>query len=114
MSVLLFGPFPWQMVSLRPLLSLPEMLVWWAMIPSLLRGVRFALRKELVNVAPILTFGATLITLYSLTLGNVGAAFRQRAQVFVFLFIFAALGHYVGVCRRRGISLDELRAEPQS
>lgn len=107
-SELLFGPFPWQMTSLRPLLTLPEMLVWWSMIPALWRGLRFALRKQFGNIVPIFVFGVTLLVLYSLTLGNVGAAFRQRAQVFIFLFIFAAVGKYVAVCKQRGIDTDLL------
>ena len=35
LSVLLFGPFPWQITSFRALLTLPEMLLWWSMFPSL-------------------------------------------------------------------------------
>ena len=45
---------------------------------------------------------------YSLVHGNVGAAFRQRAQIFVLLFIFASLGTYVKTCRRRGIDSNLL------
>jgi hypothetical protein len=114
LAVLLFGPFPWQMVSLRPLISLPEMLVWWSMVPALWRGLKFALGREAGRTIPIMVFGGTLMGLYALTLGNVGAAFRQRAQVFVFLFIFVALGHYVSVCRKRGIDPNELRVQVAS
>jgi hypothetical protein len=109
MSVLLLGPFPWQMTSLRPLISLPEMLLWWSMLPALWRGIRFSIRREFGTSIPILVFGGTLTALYSLTLGNVGAAFRQRAQIFIFLFIFVAIGDYVRRCQKRGIDPDELR-----
>lgn len=111
---LLLGPLPWQMTSLRPLLTLPEMLMWWAMIPSLFRGLRFALRRRFGEVVPTLIFGAMLTTLYALTLGNVGAVFRQRAQVFVFLFIFVAVGRYVKICRARGIDTKHLLAPERS
>jgi hypothetical protein len=109
MSVLLFGPFPWQMTSLRPLISLPEMLLWWSMLPALWRGIRFSIRREFGASIPILVFGGTLTALYSLTLGNVGAAFRQRAQIFIFLFIFVAIGGFVQRCKKHGIDPDELR-----
>ncbi|MCU1282701.1 MAG: hypothetical protein JWM53_6247 [bacterium] len=105
---LLLGPFPWQMTSLRPLLTLPEMLVWWTMLPAVWRGLRFATRNRFGDIVPILIFGAMLTTLYALTLGNVGAVFRQRAQVFVFLFIFAAIGRYLTICRERGIDRKHL------
>jgi hypothetical protein len=114
MSVLLLGPLPWQMTSFRPLLTLPEMIAWWLMVPSVLRGIRFALRKRFGNTVPIVVFGLTLIIVYSLTLGNVGAAFRQRAQVFVFLFVFAAVGQFVSLCRQRKIEEDALTTTAES
>jgi 4-amino-4-deoxy-L-arabinose transferase-like glycosyltransferase len=109
-SVLLLSPFPWQMTSFRSILTLPEMLFWWSCIPATVRGLRFALKRELASTGPIVVFATTLCVAYSLSLGNVGAAFRQRSQILVFLFIFAALGHYLKRCRRAGIDPDLLRA----
>jgi hypothetical protein len=40
--------------------------------------------------------------------GNVGSAFRQRAQIFIFLFIFSAAGMYMKKCARAGISNELL------
>lgn len=105
MSVLLFGPFPWQMLSFRAALTLPEMLIWWSMIPALWIGLRYSIKHLLSKTSPVLFFTATLTCAYSLIQGNVGSGFRQRAQIFVFLFIFAALGHYLQMCRDR--KLDE-------
>lgn len=102
LAVVLFGPFPWQMRGLLPLATLPEMLVWWTLLPSLWRGLRFALTRCFSKASPLFVFCVSLAMVYALTLGNVGAAVRQRTQIFVFLFIFVALGHYHKYCQRRG------------
>lgn len=104
MAVVLFGPFPWQMRSLLPLLTLPEMLLWWWLLPSLFRGLRFAAARVFARASPVFVFCVSLSIVYSLTLGNVGAAARQRTQIFAFLFIFVALGQYVKHCRLKRIN----------
>lgn len=89
---LLFAPFPWQMASLRQSLTLPEMVVWWASIPMLVVGLWFSVKYRLRLVSPILIFTAMLSLAYSVFQGNVGTAYRQRAQLLIFYFIFAAVG----------------------
>ncbi len=110
LAMLLLGPLPWDMRSLRAVLTLPEMLLWWSLLPTLYRGLRFALTKESRQVLPLVVFTATLAVGYSFSLGNVGAAFRQRGQIFVFLFLFVALGFFVRRCQQRGIDPNLLRA----
>jgi hypothetical protein len=39
-----FSPFPWQITSVLKILSLPEMLMVYFLTPSVLRGIRFAIR----------------------------------------------------------------------
>ena len=111
-STLLWGPFPWQMTSLRPLLSAPEMLVWWYLAPSLLRGFWFGVKKHFRAFSPIIVFALTMIVGYALTMGNLGAAYRMRAQVFNFLFLFAALGQYLLKVRKAGIDEGLLMKDP--
>ncbi len=108
MSVLLLGPFPWQFTSIRALLAAPEVIFWWSLFPSFLRGFRFAIRARFAECSPMLLFAVTLTCSYSLVHGNVGSGFRQRAQIFVFLFIFSALGLYQKRCRDKGIDEREL------
>lgn len=105
MSYLLLSPFPWQFGSLRAALAGPEMLLWWLLIPSLIRGIFYTIKTRFSECSPLLVFALILTLAYSLVHGNVGSGFRQRAQIFVFLFIFASLGQYRTLCRRRG--LDE-------
>jgi hypothetical protein len=89
---LLFAPFPWQITSLRQGITLPEMLVWWASTPLLVLGLWFAIKYRLRMISPILIFTAMLTLAYSIFQGNVGTAYRQRAQLLVFYFIFVAVG----------------------
>src|SRR5207245_3698362 len=89
---LLFAPFPWQLTSLRQTLTLPEMLVWWALFPMLALGLWFSIKYRLRQISPILIFTSMLSLAYSVFQGNVGNAYRQRAQLLVFYFIFVAVG----------------------
>lgn len=89
---LLFAPFPWQLASVRQSLTIPEMLVWWAAFPLLILGIWFSIKYRLRKMSPILLFTTMLTLAYSVFQGNVGTAYRQRAQILVFYFIFAAVG----------------------
>jgi 4-amino-4-deoxy-L-arabinose transferase-like glycosyltransferase len=91
-SYLLFAPFPWQFGSLRALITLPEMIVWWGCIPMLVLGLWFTIRHRARQVAPILIFTVLLTLTYSVLQGNVGTAYRQRAQLLIFYFVFVAVG----------------------
>src|SRR5215216_1706173 len=89
---LLFAPFPWQLVSLRQSITFPEMIVWWLSFPLLVLGIWYSIRYRLRQIAPILIFTTMLSIAYSIFQGNVGTAYRQRAQLLVFYFIFVAVG----------------------
>ena len=89
---LLFAPFPWQLQSLRQSITLPEMLIWWAAFPFLVLGLWFTIRYRLRQAFVIFIFTTMLTLAYSVFQGNVGTAYRQRAQILVFYFIFVAVG----------------------
>ena len=88
----MLGPFPWQIRSLRQLPVLPDMIVWWALMPSLWRGLGSARkrvsRRMLVLVLPALTTACLL----SLAIGNFGTLVRERLQVVILLVPLIALG----------------------
>jgi hypothetical protein len=89
---LLFAPFPWQLGSLRQSLTIPEMVIWWTSFPLLILGIWFSLKHRLRQMSPIFIFTSMLTLAYSVVQGNVGTAYRQRAQLLVFYFIFVAVG----------------------
>jgi len=91
---LLLAPFPWQLGgSLRMVFTLPEMLFWWWLfIFGLIPGTKFIIKSRLFDVLPLIIFILLLGLLYSITFGNVGLVFRQRAQILPWLIIFAVVG----------------------
>jgi hypothetical protein len=91
-AYLMFAPFPWQAGNLRQAITIPEVLVWWAMIPLIIVGLFYTVRHRLRNAFPILIFSLLLTLAYSIFQGNVGTAYRQRTQIQVFLFIFIGVG----------------------
>ncbi|MBA4186228.1 MAG: hypothetical protein H0X49_19800 [Acidobacteria bacterium] len=92
LTYLLLAPFPWQMTNLRQAITLPEVLLWWASIPFLLSGLWYTIKNRLRSSIPILVFSLMLTLAYSIFLGNIGTAYRQRTQIQVFLFMFIAVG----------------------
>jgi len=92
LAYLLLAPFPWQFGSLRQMITLPEMMIWWSCFPMLILGLLFTLRHRLREVAPIVIFTTLLTISYSIVQGNVGTAYRQRAQLLIFYFLFVAVG----------------------
>lgn len=91
-AYLMFAPFPWQAGNLRQAITIPEVLIWWAMLPFVIVGLVYAVRHRLRNAFPILIFSLLLTIAYSIFQGNVGTAYRQRTQIQVFLFILMGVG----------------------
>lgn len=108
-TYLMLAPFPWQMTNLRQAITLPEVLVWWAMIPLLVSGFWFSLRHRLRKALPVLIFSITLTLAYSIFQGNVGTAYRQRTQIQVFLFMFIAVGWVLIKEKRENLVLERRR-----
>ncbi len=89
---LMLAPFPWMMTNLRQAITLPEVLLWYAMIPFGVWGIWYSIKHKLRAALPILLFSVMLTLVYSIFQGNVGTAYRQRTQIQVFLFMFIAVG----------------------
>jgi Dolichyl-phosphate-mannose-protein mannosyltransferase len=89
---LFLAPFPWQYSSVRSMITLPEMTIWWGSLPFLVLGLWFTIRHRLREVAPIVIFLTVLTISYSIVQGNVGNIYRQRAQLLIFYFLFVAVG----------------------
>jgi hypothetical protein len=104
-AYLLFAPFPWTVGSLRQALALPDILVWYALMPALVRGLLSAVRHRLNQTMPILVFTTGLTLAYAAFLGNAGTAYRQRTQIMMFYFLFIADG------LSRGVRHDEETTE---
>jgi 4-amino-4-deoxy-L-arabinose transferase-like glycosyltransferase len=92
---LLLAPFPWQLGggSFRMLLTTPELVFWWWLFfVGVIPGARYAIQKQGPELLPVVLFIVGLGLLYSMTFGNIGLVFRQRAQLLPWLFILAGAG----------------------
>ena len=92
LAFFLFSPFPWQIGSALSLMTLPEQLIWYALVPSVLVGGRYLIRRRYEVFGPVLVFLALTTSIYALVEGNAGTAYRHRAQVLVFFLIIASVG----------------------
>jgi hypothetical protein len=113
LTYLLLAPFPWQLATLRQAITLPEMLIWWSSIPLLVLGAWFTIKHRLREIAPIIIFTSLLTLTYSIMQGNVGTAYRQRAQLLVFYFFFVAVG-FVLIRERRDARVQKQKAEDEA
>jgi hypothetical protein len=88
----IFGPMPWQIQGARQLPFVPDLLVWWALLPSLWLGLRTA--RSLVGKRSLLILlpAGAAVVLMSLALGNFGTVVRERLQMLVLIVPLIALG----------------------
>lgn len=86
------GPFPWQGGGLRQVVAIPDVLVWYWLLPSLWAGFtesrRRIGRRTLLLVLPALTSLAVL----ALVISNYGTVVREREQIVVLIVPFIAVG----------------------
>jgi Dolichyl-phosphate-mannose-protein mannosyltransferase len=87
-----FSPFPWQITSFLKAVTLPEMLLIYYLTPSILRGIRYAVRERLRETFQVFLLTVLLTVSYALGEGNVGTLYRHRAQAIGFYLMFAAVG----------------------
>lgn len=91
-AYVLLAPFPWMINSLGQVITLPELILWWLSIPFLIRGFWYAVRHHLKESLAISLFTIGLTLVHALAQSNVGTAYRHRAQLCVFFFIFISIG----------------------
>jgi hypothetical protein len=86
------GPFPWTLREARHIPFVPDMVVWWLLLPATWVGIRrsgdLVGRRRWLIVLPAV--GGILFM--SLALGNFGTIVRERLQVIVLLVPLTALG----------------------
>ncbi len=92
LAYLMLAPFPWEVANFRQTITLPEVLVWWTLIPFMVIGIWFTLKTKLRRSISITLLTLLLTLSYSIFQGNVGTAYRMRAQMQIFYFIFVAVG----------------------
>lgn len=92
LAYLILAPFPWQIQNFRQAITMPEMMIWWCLLPFLVKGIRYTIKHRLFDSASMLLFSFMLTIAYALFQNNIGTAYRHRTQIQIFLFIFIAVG----------------------
>jgi len=87
-----FAPFPWQLGSLRQSLAIPETVYFYTLVPGIIAGIIYLLRRRLVDSVGVLLVTMTVTFGYAIGQGNVGTLYRHKAQVIGFYYAFAAIG----------------------
>lgn len=86
------GPAPWQIHGSRQLSAVPDLLVWWYLLPSLWRGIREGRRRRGREVIVYLVPALALTVVLTLIVANFGTAVRERMQVIILLVPLIGLG----------------------
>ncbi len=110
LAFFLLAPFPWTVTSLRQVLTLPEMLFFYSLLPAMVKGIGILIRHHLARSMMVLLITAGLTFGYALAEANAGMAYRHRAQVLAFYLAFAAVG--MEARRARRVPVVEEQAEP--
>lgn len=87
-----FGPFPWQIRGARQLPVVPDVLIWWGLLPSLWRGIRKGWESQGRRILVLGLPAITTTCLLSLAVGNFGTLVRERMQVVILVVPLIALG----------------------
>ena len=97
-------PFPWQIGGLRQNLVIPENAFWLLLYPLIAVGIIRAFRVNSSGTMFLLLMTGGMSLIYALISGNVGVAYRMRAQVWLLWAPFAAWGWEVWRARRRRVT----------
>jgi Dolichyl-phosphate-mannose-protein mannosyltransferase len=117
MAHLMLAPFPWQLgnASIKMLMTLPELLIWWWLFFSgVVPGLIHAVRTRFSAVQPVLLFIVPLSILYGMIFANIGLAFRYRASLLPFYLMFAALGLVIRRRRRSERWIERLQSQAEA
>ncbi len=88
----LFAPFPWSISGALQTFTLPEVLLWYLLVPAGIWGAILALRHDARSyTVPAAILMVTTVA-YAMVEGNVGTAYRHRAQIMPLAFVFCAVG----------------------
>ena len=106
----LLGPFPWDPGSVLQSMTIPEMLLWYSLLPFTLYGIACSIRERWSKVNLILAYITPLILANAILLGNLGQMYRHRYLVWPLLFIFTGVGlqRFFAHLKAKRISMPEV------
>lgn len=88
----LLAPFPWMLGSMFQIMAVPEMILFYFLIPSIFSGGKFIIKYRLKEGAILLAYIIIMYLILGISEGNAGTLFRHRSIVLPFVFILVAVG----------------------
>jgi hypothetical protein len=95
-----FSPFPLYVRTFGQLLVLPQLLLWYGMLPFIGIGACALFRRKKTRFFILGGFLFVFVSMFSLVEGNIGTLFRHRDWMVPFFIIFVSVG--IDEVRRRG------------
>jgi len=86
------APFPWQIGSMSQITAIPEMLLYYALLPAMFIGWKFIMRYKIKEGGIIVLYIFIMMLVLAFIEGNIGTLFRHRAIVLPFMFILIGIG----------------------
>jgi len=86
------APFPWQIGSMSQIAAIPEMLLYYALLPAMFLGWGFIMRYKIKEGGIIVLYIFIMMLVLAFIEGNIGTLFRHRAMVLPFMFVLVGIG----------------------
>jgi hypothetical protein len=85
-------PLPWHIGQLRQNLTIPETIFWIALYPLMIMGILRGMKQNMQGTVLILILTVAAVLFYGAFIGNIGTAYRMRAQIWLLWAVFAGWG----------------------
>lgn len=86
------APFPCQIGSMSQIMAIPEMLLYYSLLPAMFLGWRFITRYKAKEGMILIAYIFIMMLLLAFIEGNIGTLFRHRAMVLPFMFVLIGIG----------------------
>ena len=80
------------MGSISQIIVIPEMLLYYLLLPAMFLGWRFIIRDKVKEGGLIIVYIFLMMLVLAFVEGNIGTLFRHRAMVLPFMFILVGIG----------------------
>lgn len=99
------APFPWQVGSSLQIMAVPEMLMYYALLPATFLGVKFIIRHKIKEGGILVVYIFIMMLILAFVEGNIGSLFRHRSMVLPFMFILVGIGWQIKARKRLDYNL---------
>ena len=86
------APFPWQIGSMSQISAVPEMLLYYLLLPAMFSGWKFIMKHKIGEGGIIIVYIFIMMIVLAFIEGNIGTLFRHRAMVLPFMFVLIGIG----------------------